>query len=124
MSDPPQNQVFRLASRPNGEIAPSEFELVDAPMSGPVDSRKRQLTHRPEHHGDYRPHGAKRYCCCDSTACLFLLRFAQRRFRGLVFHAPPRTTARASTGSRPAQIRWNKTPASICSNRASQSAGA
>ena len=59
MSDSPQNQVFRLASRPNGEIVPSDFELVDAPMSSPADSRKRQLTHRPQRHGDYRPHGAK-----------------------------------------------------------------
>ena len=53
---------------------------------------------------------------------LFLLRFAERRFRGLLFQEPPRTTARTSTGSRPAHIRWNTTPASICSNRASQSA--
>ena len=53
---------------------------------------------------------------------LFLLRFAERRFRGLLFQEPPRTTARTSTGSRPAQIRWNTTPASNCSNRASQSA--
>ena len=59
MSDSPQNPVFRLASRPNGGIAPWDFELVDAPMSGPADSRKCQLTHRPERHGDYRPHGAK-----------------------------------------------------------------
>ena len=53
---------------------------------------------------------------------LFLLRLAERRFRGLLFQEPPRTTARTSTGSRPAHIRWNTTPASICSNRASQSA--
>lgn len=34
MSDSPKTRSS--ASRPNGEIAPSDFELVDAPMSGPA----------------------------------------------------------------------------------------